>query len=238
MSRHEVLGLEPRVRLPSAGRADGLDAFVGRLAHQLGAGLALVHGYLELIDGDPAGAEREPALRSGLDRLQLINDDLLELAGSRRRPLELAPTSLAVAVSRAWSVVERRLPNAGPRLELGRLPAVIADPAALRRAFVHLLRGAVTVTDGLDTPVHVSGEAADGLARCRISHRGAAVATELGDIASRLCPEWSGRGPLVGAGVSLVIATQLVERMEGSVGGWPDPRGGRCIVVTLPAAPS
>jgi signal transduction histidine kinase len=215
-------------------RAEGdLDAYAAQAAHQLGEAVALLRGYLVVLEQrgerDP---ELEDALRglgAGTERAQRFVDDLLDLAAIGRAE----PASERVALDEALATASQRLAAelSGAAAEVraaGPLPVARADRELVARLLTHLLR--VSLSAGART-VEVEGEVADGMVRVELRDDGTPASGE------PFAPfaKARGRGPLVGAGVGLTVSRRIVERHGGTIALHRDDEGATAVTFTLPS---
>lgn len=212
-----------------------LEGWAALAAHQLGEALALVRGSVTVLthgqsDLSADGRDALRAMSGGAERAQRFVDDLLDVvraadapvapagAAELDRALDLAIEELAQPLRQAGAAVRRRpLPPAG----LERFEA--------ERLLLHLLRGPLAA--GART-IDVDG-----------AHDGEMVVLEVVDDGTAPAPDSSplepfgtprGRGPLVGAGVSLVVCRRIAERRGGALALSARDDGRTAVVVTLP----
>jgi len=207
-----------------------LDTFAAQIAHQLGEASALLGAGL-FVEG-PAG---ERSTHAALERLQRFVGDLHELhiAGSVAACDRCVLADLAERAARHAGA----LPG-GERLRVDYdrdLPDVEGDGDALESALSQLLRSAAS---SASRTVRVE---------LRAAVRGDRVVVELEDDggelsegdAERLFDPFCrprGRGPLVGAGVGLVVARSIVAAHGGTIEAVASPGGGACVRFDLPRA--
>ena len=209
-----------------------LDAYAAQAAHQLGEAVALLRGYLVVLE---QRGERDPelddALRGlsvGTERAQRFVDDLLDLAAAGR----VEPATELVALDEALDTARRRLAReleeAAAEVRGGSLPVVRADRELVARLLVHLLR--VALAAGARN-VEVEGTDEDGVVRVEVRDDGTPAADDPFAPFARA----RGRGPLVGAGVGLTVSRRLVEVHGGTIALGRDADGTTLVTFTLPA---
>ncbi len=180
----------------------------------------------------PAG---ERSTRAALERLQRFVGDLHEL--------RVAGSVAACDRCTLVDLVERAARHAGAlpggeRLQVDYdrdLPDVDGDGDALESALSQLLRSAAS---SASRTVRVE---------LRAAARGDRVVVELEDDGGELSESDAerlfdpfcrprGRGPLVGAGVGLVVARSIVAAHGGTIEAAASPGGGACVSFDLPRA--
>jgi signal transduction histidine kinase len=208
-----------------------LDAYAAQAAHQLGEAVALMRGYLSLLE--PRGerdAELGAAVRgmsAGAERAQRFVDDLLDLAASGRGALAVGPVPLGEALGAARIRLADDLRDAGADLRSKPLPVVRGDRELIVRLLCHLLRAALAAGA---TAIEVEGTHDDGLVRVEVRDDGAPAS---GDAFAPFARA-RGRGPLVGAGVGLTVSRRIVELHGGVIAIDVSAEGGAVSSFTLP----
>src|SRR5262249_23281448 len=149
------------------------DAYAAQAAHQLGEAVALLRGYLVVLEQrgerDPDLEDALRGLGAGTARAQRFVDDLLDLAASRPAAPASARVALARPRDRARARLARELADAAARIHAQPLPVVLADRELVARLLVHLLR--VALSAGART-IALEGEVDDALAVVRVSDDG------------------------------------------------------------------
>jgi signal transduction histidine kinase len=214
----------------SGAEAD-LDAFAAQAGHQLGEAVALLRGYLVVLEPrgerDPELGEALRGLTAGTERAQRFVDDLLDLAAAGRTE----PVLELVALDEVLAAAQRRLAvelgDAATEVRAGALPVVRADRELVARLLAHLLRIALAA-GARNVEVHGTDE-------------GAAVRVEVRDDGTPASGDpfapfarARGRGPLVGAGVGLTVCRRLVEAHGGTIALAQDDDGTTLVTFTLP----
>jgi signal transduction histidine kinase len=215
----------------SGAEAD-LDAYAAQAAHQLGEAVALLRGYLVLLEQrgerDPELGEALRGLSAGTERAQRFVDDLLDLAAAGRTEPIVELMALDEALDAARRRLAAELEEAAVEVRAGGLPVVRADRELVARLLVHLLR--VALAAGART-VEVEGVEEGGIVRVELRDDGAPAS---GDPFAPFARA-RGRGPLVGAGVGLTVSRRLVELHGGTIGLGQEPDGTTLVTFTLPA---
>jgi len=214
----------------SGAEAD-LDAYAAQAAHQLGEAVALLRGYLALLEPrgehDPEIGNVVRGMSAGAERAQRFVDDLLDLAASGRDALAVGPVPLGEALGAARLRLAGDLRDTGAELRSKPLPIVRGDRELIVRLLCHLLRAGLAAGA---TAIEIEGVHEDGFVRVDVRDDGAPAS---GDAFAPFARA-RGRGPLVGAGVGLMVSRRIVELHGGSITleGGPD---GALAAFTLPA---
>jgi signal transduction histidine kinase len=208
-----------------------LDAYAAQAAHQLGEAVALMRGYLALLEPrGKADAELGTVVRgmsAGAERAQRFVDDLLDLAASGRGTLAVGPVPLGEALGAARIRLADDLLEAGAELRSKPLPVVRGDRELIVRLLCHLVRAALAAGA---TAIDVEGSHDDGLVRVEMRDDGEPASGEPFAPFARA----RGRGPLVGAGVGLTVSRRIVELHGGTIAIDESADGGAISSFTLP----
>jgi signal transduction histidine kinase len=209
-----------------------LDAYAAQAAHQLGEAVALLRGYLSLLEpraeADPELGAAVRGMGAGAERAQRFVDDLLDLAASGRGTLAVGPVPLGEALGAARLRLADDLREAGADLRSKPLPVVRGDRELIVRLLCHLLRAALAAGA---KAIEVEGGHDDGLVRVEVRDDGAPASGDPFTPFARA----RGRGPLVGAGVGLTVSRRIVELHGGAIAIDESADGGAVSSFTLPA---
>lgn len=210
------------------------------VAHELRTPLGGILGCAELLAGTPLDTEQRAhldALREAASALAAFADDALELArlgdpfahaAVRAGPCDVRATLAGVARTLAPSAARR-----GLRLDVDAadaLPSVVAvDAGALRRVLLNLGANAVQATRR--GGVRFTARSDDGALVCAVVDTGTGIT---GAQQERLFRAWSTGGAGEGVGLGLVLAVELVARMQGTLTVESTPGVGSTFAVRLP----
>ncbi|HET8815435.1 MAG TPA: HAMP domain-containing sensor histidine kinase [Solirubrobacterales bacterium] len=197
--------------------------FIANASHELRTPIFSLGGFVELLeDEDPSPEERAEfvrTMRQQIDRLTKLATDLLDLsqldAGAvvmRAGPVDL--TDMAREVTKEFGA---RAELRGSRLQL-RTPSeaaiALGDPDRVRQIIRILLDNALTHTpEGTD--VTVSTYSANGRAELTVSDDGPGIPQR---VQKRIFERFYTAEKAGGSGLGLAIATELAQRMHGSIG--------------------
>ncbi|QEC50103.1 HAMP domain-containing histidine kinase [Baekduia soli] len=201
-------------RPPSQGE---LDAYAALAAHQLGEAVALVRGAASLLHGQrsrlgPGGEDALRALGAGTDRAQRFVDDLLDLVRASGEASEAPGAPLDAALDLAAADLDVAMRRAGLTLLREPLPASALGAGEAERLFGHLLRSALA---GAARRIQITAETAGGVVALEVLDDGSPPRADTDPFAPFGRPR--GRGPMLGAGVGMVVCRRLVERRGGTI---------------------
>ena len=223
----------------SVSAQDGLEHFAALAAHQLGEAIALMRGAASVLEqqaGTNLGVGGQDALRAlnaGGDRAQRYVDDLLDIVrAGGDEPDEPARTDLDAAFDAAVADLELHLTRASVHIQREPLPPAAIAPRDARRLFVHLVRSALAAGA---TRLGVTGRVEGEEVVVDLFDNGTPAREGTHPFEPFARPR--GRGPLVGAGISLPLTRRLVERRGGRIGMDVRADGATIVTFELPVAP-
>ena len=238
----------------SAGRASraGLDAqkrsFLRMVSHELRTPLNSIIGFSEIISKELCGPLGSPQYKeyaehvrqSGLKLLKLVNQ-VLEIARLEGQAAELEPIPelLDHAVDDVLDALRDEIAARKVRVKVedeGHLPAVSADPRAVRTVLTNLLQNAVTFSpEGGEVRIGARRTPLGGV-RIYVEDDGEGV--DPADIPRLMRPFEQGQNALTrsteGAGLGLPIVVLLCKAMGGALQLVSEPGRGLKAEVLLP----
>ena len=216
-------------------RNDELDAFAGRVAHDIRGPLAAVSLALTPLEAKlPAGDRAVQALRRGTGRMEALVEDLLALA--RVESFGRGTCDPATVVTEVAQDLEPRLAAERGTLEVSVQPATVAcSEGLLRQAVTNLLDNALKYRRPEVTPsVRIAGAPGGGGYELRVSDNGVGTGRR-GAPRLRALLECSSRiRDLPGTGLGLAIVSRVAEASRGTVSVDSTLGQGSTFVVHLP----
>lgn len=228
-------------------RADELEAFAGRVAHDVMGPLSATSLSLDLLARGTASPERAARAiesgRAGITRARLIADGLLAFARAGARPETGAEADVAEVIAGA---IKEITPAGGEReieiaAELAAPGTAACNPGVLASLVSNLLRNAVKYAGGVPAPrIVVRARAVDdrlGRRRVRIEveDNGPGLPAALGDQVFEPYVRGPGSGK-PGIGLGLATVKRIADAHGGRVGVRSVPGRGCTFAVELPAA--
>ena len=231
-------------------RADELEAFAGRVAHDVVGPLSAANLALDLLARGTASPERAARAiesgRAGIMRTRLIADGLLAFARAGARPEPGVEADVAEVIAGAIKEIaaghgerEREIPIVSEVDAPGR---VACNPGVLASLVSNLLRNAIKYAGGVPSPrivvrARAIADRPAGRVRIEVEDNGPGLPPELGEQVF----EPYVRGPNSGQpGIGLGLATvkRIADAHGGRVGVRSVPGAGCTFSVELPAAPT
>jgi signal transduction histidine kinase len=224
--------------------------FISIASHELRTPLTLLEGYTQILFEDPklvnnpSYARMIKGIHEGSQRLHEIVESMLDMAKIDSQDLELVtrPVSLPTMIAKLEGDIHNILAERNQRLiieDLNNLPAIEADPDAIRKVFYHLIINAIKYTpDG--GRITVSGRALlptergfpKGGVEMLVQDTGVGIDPSLHELVfikfyqtGKLALHSSGRTKFKGGGpgLGLAIARGIVEAHQGKI--WVESSG-------------
>jgi signal transduction histidine kinase len=222
-----------------------LPALVGSLAVRLRAPLADVSAEIAALQRESSAqfsAHQRSLLsgaRTGVRRMQELNERLLDYAVADSVPLRLSDVHLTALAAEA--AADRHALSAGqvPRITVSDLPRVRGDVTLLRQVLDDLIKNAVEyAVPGHPARVAITAVAAGPSAyRIEVEDCGIGVPAERrARLFEAFYQAHDGRSPSAGRGLGLAVVQRVVLRHGGTIGVDENPRGGCRFWFTLPVA--
>jgi signal transduction histidine kinase len=196
--------------------------FIATASHELRTPLFSLGGYLELLEDEDYHEEDRrrflAQLREQVARMQKLAVDLLDLSQLEAGSLDLRtePVDLGVLARRVAAEFKPALASHRSQLEL-RLPRepVMADcdPDRVAQVLRILIDNAITHTPP-GTDIVVTASLRDGVARLGVGDFGPGINRRL---LPRIFEPFTGSDDAPGSGLGLAIASELAERMNGTL---------------------
>lgn len=270
----ELEAANAELRLTTAAMAEKnqeLESFVHNVSHDLRAPIHNLRGFCgELTLASEALAEvaRDPELPVGVaerlrlviaedvvtslnyvassaDRLQRLVDALIRLSRHGRHPMHVEPVDARAVVAAATEGLRGTIGERGATIEVGELPWVLGDAAALERVLANVVGNALAYLDPtrpgrieigatlIDVPDPVHGRDA-GMVRMWVRDNGRGIPArehaKLFQVFQRFHPTVA-----PGEGIGLAIVKRIIERSGGRVWAESEEGVGSTFCWTLPA---
>jgi len=129
-----------------------LESFSYSVSHDLRAPLRHISGFSQLLveefgsNLDPAAQKYVERIRAGTQKMGLLVDGLLNLAGLGRHALRLQPTGLNAIIAEVLAILQPESEGRQVEWVIADLPAVECDSDLVRQIFQNLLANALKFT--------------------------------------------------------------------------------------------
>ena len=240
-------GLEQRVAERTAELQavnQSLESFVYSVSHDLKAPLRVVDGYSRLLAHDhltqldDEGRLFVAQIRSGVQRMEQLIDDLLAYSRMERRHLELRPLSLAEQIGDALAFSQAALEaqhcNVTTRVDD---TVVWADATGLALVLRNLLGNAIKFSAQATPPrLEVGCQGGHGVALVWVRDNGVGFDMKYHDRIFEMFQRLHRQEAFPGTGIGLAMVKKAVERMHGRVWAESQPGAGATFWLELPLA--
>ena len=220
-----------------------LQRFAYVASHDLQEPLRSIISFSQLLERRYRGKLDQDAdeyiafIVEGGNRMQTLILDLLQLSRveTKARPLILTDTGEVVAD--ALRLMETPIREAGATIEVGEMPAVLADAAQLAQVFANLVGNALKYRrEGVPPEVWISAERRDRMVEFAVRDNGIGIEEDYFDRIFVIFQRLHTREEYEGTGIGLAIVRKIVERHGGRVRVESVPGEGSTFFFTLPAA--
>ena len=217
-----------------------LEQFAGVVSHDLASPLAVVGGYLELIDDRLDGRDEQASAWIGtahraVGRMQGLISSLLTYAHAGNTAYRFEPVPLGELVEQAVADLDVRLAGATVDVQPG-LPVLQADPTLIRQLLQNLVGNALKYRHP-ERPCRIAVTADRHGAHWRVAvvDNGPGIPA---DCRTRVFEMFAQLDPRArtGYGVGLATCRRIVDRHGGQIAVTDTPGGGTTVTFTVPAA--
>jgi signal transduction histidine kinase len=207
-----------------------LEEFAYVASHDLQSPLRKVAGFAELLRESLEGRLGSEAdeyigfIVGGTRRMQRLIEDLLTYSRVGSRQLVASRVDLREVVGEVLSDLDAVVAKAGARVEVGKLPTVVADRLQMTQLFQNLLTNALKFRAEAPLVVRVSAERRGDAWLFSVSDNGIGMEKQYLDQIFKMFRRLHVVGAYEGTGIGLAIVRKIVERHGGTV--WAESRAG------------
>ena len=219
-----------------------LAALAYSIARDVRAPLRAIHGFADILHEDYAPhleADARHALqriRHNAVRLGQLLDDLLAFARLSHAPLQTQPVAPGDLAREAWAELRPACEGRRVDLAIADLPRCQADPALLRRLWVHLLSNALKFTrPRAAARIEVGSQTGDGTPIYFVRDNGVGFDMQYADRLFGMFQRLHRADEFEGAGIGLAFTRRIVHRHGGRVWAEGAVAHGATVYFTLTA---
>lgn len=222
-----------RQRLAAQQRLAVTGQLASSIAHEVRNPLQAIRLTAQMLrESAPADGRRGfDLILAEIDRLSLLTDELLVLAG--KDTLRVEPVDLAAQLGQTLRLLEHQLRLRGVRAELSlpALPPVRMDANRCRQLLLNLLLNALEAAPR-DSAIRIDGVVAEGSVTLRIADRGPGFPPQV--LQGQAEEFFSTKS--TGAGLGLSICRKIIQQAGGELRLFNAPEGGAVAEVVVAAA--
>jgi PAS domain S-box-containing protein len=221
-----------------------LQQFAYVASHDLQEPLRMVASYTQLLGRRYKGkldADADEFIRyavDGVNRMQRLIQDLLAYSRVGTRGREFKPVEAGKALERALANLQVLVNETQATVDVGPLPAVLADETQLAQLFQNLVGNALKFRGEQPPRVEVRAEPRGSEWRFSVRDNGIGIDPQYFERIFIIFQRLHGKEEYPGTGIGLAICKKIVERHGGRIGLESQPGQGTTFWFTLPAAPS
>jgi PAS domain S-box-containing protein len=219
-----------------------LEQFAYVASHDLSEPLRVITGYVQLLERryadvlDERGERYVRHVVEGCARMRALIDDLLEYSRFLRVEREPQPVDLQQLVADVVAGLQRQVDDVGGTVDVGVLPPVRGDDAAVRAVVQNLVSNALKFRhEGAAPRVQVRAVREGARVVLSVDDDGIGVPPEFRDKVFRMFQRLHVREEYGGTGIGLAVVQKVAEQSGGSVWIEQSALGGARFCVTLPA---
>ena len=222
-----------------------LEQFAYVASHDLQEPLRTVAGFAQLLakryEGKlgPDADEYIKYVTSGAQRMKSLIEDLLAYSRVTRAPVEPDVIELDEILANALANLRGATEAAGATVEVGKLPALRANPRQMTQLFQNLIGNAVKFRRDEVAPVIQVAALREGEEwHLTITDNGIGIAEKHIEQVFGLFQRLHGREKYAGNGIGLTICKKIVDLHRGRIWiGHAEPGPGTVFHIVLPAGP-
>ena len=221
-----------------------LEGFSYSVSHDLRAPLRAIDGFIAILREDYGAKLDAEGLRlfsvvsDNARKMGHLIDDILAFSRAGRLELEHARVDMNAMVDEVWNDLAGQRGERVIEFHRADLPAVTADPRALRQVWQNLLGNALKFSrDRTPARIEVSAKSQDNLIWFQVKDNGAGFNPDYVDKLFGLFMRLHGMDEFDGTGVGLAIVKRFVSKHGGRVAAEGAVGIGAMFSFGLPTAP-
>ncbi len=201
-----------------------LEGFSYSISHDLRSPLRAIDGFLTILKDEYGDSLDDEGLRlfgivqNNACKMGELIDDILAFSRAGRVDLVIQQVDMEQLVKNVCESVKEQYQDSNIVVHYNNLPAVKADPSAIRQVIFNLINNAVKFSVSKDPVViEVKGEVHDGYIRYSISDNGIGFSNEYKDKLFVMFQRLQGMDEFEGTGVGLAIVERFIAKHGGRV---------------------
>ncbi len=219
-----------------------LEAFSYSVSHDLRAPLRHISGFSKMLVEefgstlDPSAQHYLERIQAGSHKMNLLVDELLDLARVGRHVLRSQPAGLNSIVAEVIAILEPETEGRRVQWIIADLPTVVCDPVLVKQIFQNLLANALKFTrPRASAVIEVSHKEEDGQPVFLVRDNGVGFSMKYADKLFGVFQRLHRAEDFEGTGIGLVTVQRIVHRHGGKVWAEAEPDKGAAFYFTLGA---
>lgn len=218
-----------------------LEDFAYVASHDLQEPLRKIQAFGDRLQAKYAAELPEQAqdyvarMQSAAKRMQVLINDLLAFSRVTTKAQPFVRVDLDHVAREVAHDLEIRTHEVGAHVEIGKLPAIDADPLQMRQLLQNLISNALKFhREGVPPLVTVAGNVDGEKVQIAVTDNGIGFEEKYAERIFTMFERLHGRGTYEGTGIGLAICRKIVERHGGEIVARSEPGVGSTFTVTLP----
>jgi signal transduction histidine kinase len=221
---------------------EDLREFASIASHDLQEPIRKIIGFGMRLkkDGSPylddKGRDYLERMERSAKKMQKFVDDLLQYSKATVSSTRCHSVNLKEVVSQVLTLLEARMEETHPKIEVGPLPVIESDRMQMVQLFQNLISNALKFHKKGEPPVvRISHRLLEnGFHEIRVQDQGIGFNEKDLDRIFKPFERLHGNGDYDGTGMGLAICKKIVRRHGGELTAESSPQGGSTFIITLP----
>lgn len=174
-------------------------------------------------------------MQSAASRMRTLIDDLLGFARVSTKTLPFSLIDLNQVISEVLVDLEVRVEQTQAKIEVAKLPSVIADPSQMRQVFQNIISNALKFHKKEERPlIQITARTVGLICEIAVKDDGIGFEEKYLDRIFTIFQRLHGRHEYEGTGVGLAVVRKIIERHKGTIAAKSRPGHGAEFLIRLP----
>lgn len=221
-----------------------LKGFAGEMGHAVESIRPFVVQALETVPTDKASEIRAAVetdipealgfIRSSVERMDRLTSAILELSRIGRREMHFQEVDTRAIVERCLGTLQHQIHQKGVEVDVGDLPAVVADPVTLEQIFGNIIDNAVKYLDpSRPGRIEIGGHRGSSETRFYVSDNGRGIAPSDAKKIFEIFRRAGNNNQIPGEGMGMAYVRTMLRRHGGDIRFESEPGKGTTFYFTI-----